>query len=167
MPSKLTSILIGALIYAVVGAIGAIISAASGGMQFVGGALGCIALIAGTAGAVWHYTSTYRLTIPAGQGAALGAGAGAVGALISWVLTWILTSAGIMADPVEQARRQMEGQGLTEEQMEMALRWTETFTGPLGIVVGLAIGAILGAIIGAIAALIFKKGEAGPDLEAY
>jgi hypothetical protein len=45
----------------------------------------------------------------------------------------------------------------------MAMQWTETFTGPLGIVLGLVIGAILGAIIGAIAALIFKKGDASPE----
>jgi hypothetical protein len=163
MPSKLNSILIGGLIYAVVGLIGAFLGAASGGMQYVGGALGCIALIAGTAGAVWHYTSTHRLTIPAGQGAALGAGAGALGALISGLLSWVLVTAGIMPDPAEQARRQMEGQGMTEEQVEMAMQWTETFTGPLGIVLGLVIGAILGAIIGAIAALIFKKGDASPE----
>jgi large-conductance mechanosensitive channel len=44
---------------------------------------------------------------------------------------------------------------------------TETFTGPLGIVVGIVFGAIVGAVVGAIAALLFKKGEASADLETY
>jgi hypothetical protein len=115
---------------------------------------------------VWHYTSTYRLTIPAGQGAALGAAAGAVGAVISWVLTWVLTSAGVMPDPAEQVRRQLESQpGMTEEQVEAAMQMTEMFSGPLGIVAGILIGAVLGAIVGAIAALVFKKGDATPGVD--
>ena len=167
MPSKLPSILIGALIYAVVGAIGGVLSVAGGGMQYVGGALGCLAMIFGAAGAVWHYTSTHRLTLPAGPGAALGAGAGALGALISWALTWVLTTTGIMPDPMEAARRQLEGQGMSEEQIEAAMQMTEMFSGPLGVVVGLGIGALIGAVVGAIAALVFKKGEADAGLEGY
>ena len=167
MASKLPSILIGALVYAVVASIGGILSATGGGAQYLGGALACIAIILGSAGAVWHYTSTHRLTIPAGQGAALGAGAGVVGAIVGWILNQILVAAGIVPDPIEAARRQLEGQGMTQEQMEMAMQWTERFTGPLGIVAGVIFAVVLGAIFGAIAALIFKKGEATPDLEAY
>jgi NADH:ubiquinone oxidoreductase subunit 6 (subunit J) len=167
MPNKSTSILIGGLIYAVVGLISAFLGAASGGMQYVGGALGCVALIAGAAGAVWHYTSTHRLTIPAGQGAVLGAGAGALGAAISGLVSWLLITAGVMPDPAEQARRQLEGQGLSEDQIATAMQMTEMFSGPLGIVVGLLVGALLGAIIGAIAALVFKKGDATPDVGTY
>ncbi len=167
MPSKLTSIFIGGLVYAIVSSIGAVLANAGEGMQYVGGAVGCLALIAGAGGAVWYFASTRRLTIPAGQGTAIGAGAGALGAAVGWVLQWVLVTTGVVADPVVQARRQLEAQGMSEEQMEMAMQMTQMFSGPLGIVVGIVVAAVLGAIAGAVAALVFKKGDATTDLESY
>ena len=163
--NKLTSILIGGLTYAIIGAIAGFLSQAGGGLQYLGGALAClVAPIVGCGMAVWHYTSTNHLTIPAGQGAGLGAGAGIVGGLIGWILQRLFLMIGLLDDPMVVARRQMESQGLSGEQMDQALKMTETFTGPLGIVIGFVIAAVLGAIVGAIAAMIFKKGG-DPELD--
>ena len=159
MQSKLPSILIGGVTYAVIGAIAGFLAQMGGGMQFVGGALAClVAPIVGCGLAVWHYTTTHQLTISAGQGAGLGAAAGVVGGLVGWIFQRLFIAAGLLLDPIEQARRQVADQGLSGEQAEQALQFAEMFSGPLGIVIGLVIAAILGAIIGAIAAVIFKKG---------
>ncbi|NNF57347.1 MAG: hypothetical protein HKN04_03815 [Rhodothermaceae bacterium] len=159
MPSKLPSILIGGITYAVIGAIAGFLAQMGGGMQFVAGALAClVAPIVGCGLAVWHYTTTHQLTIAAGQGAGLGAAAGILGGLVGWVLQQLFVAAGLLLGPAEQARRQVEAQGLSGEQAEQAVQFAETFSGPLGIVIGLVIAAVLGAIIGAIAAVIFKKG---------
>lgn len=169
MPNKLNSILIGGLIYGVLGTVISVLSASGGAMQNVGGVLCCLAIVGGAAGAVWHYATTYRLTIPAGQGAALGAGAGVLGAAVSGLLTWLLQLVGVIPDTaaqLERARRDLASQGMSPEQIEMAMQWGEMFSGPIGIVSALVVSALLGALIGAIAALIFKRGDAGADLEA-
>ena len=156
MQSKFPSIAIGSLVYAILGVIGSFL-AQSGG-SIVGGVIGCLAAIIGCGAAVWHYTSTHQLTISAGQGAGLGALTGVVGGLIGWIIQRMFIAAGLLLDPVEQVRRQMQDQGLSREQIDQAVELTESFSGPVGIVVGIVIAAILGAIIGAIAAVIFKTG---------
>ena len=165
MSAKLPSILIGGLVYAVLGLIGGFLASAGGGMQYAGGAIGCLAVLIGAAVAVWHYTSTNALTLSAGQGAGLGAMAGAVGSIVSWAGQLGLVAAGIMPDPVDTARAQLVAQGMTPEQIDQAMGMAEMFSNPLiGLVVGLAIGALLGAIGGAIGAAIFKKGAAGDTI---
>lgn len=161
MPSKTQSIIIGALVYIV---LGVLIN-----MMFVGttlgGILACLVSISAGLVAVWHYTSTHSVTLQAGQGAGMGAIAGVAGAVLGGLIGLLLISTGLMPDPMEAARLQMEGQGLSDEQIDQAMAMAENFSNPIiSLVIGGVIGAIVGAISGAISALIFKKGE---EAEVY
>lgn len=166
MPSKWTSILIGALAYTVLGILIQFLFQGGGPMA---GILGCLVMLSAGLVAVWHYTSTYHLTIPAGQGASIGALAGVIGGLIAGALSWMLIAAGLFPDPLELARRQLEAQpGMTEEQMEQAMAMAETFSNPvIGMGIGLVLGALVGAVSGAIGAVLFKKGDESAGLEEY
>ncbi|MDX1439915.1 MAG: DUF4199 family protein [Rubricoccaceae bacterium] len=155
MPSKTQSIIVGALVYVVLGLL----------IQFLfigttlGGVLGCLVLLSAGLIAVWHYTSTHSVTIAGGQGAGMGALAGFAGAIIGGLLGYLLISLGVMDDPMEAALAQMESQGLSDEQIEQGMAMAERFSNPvISMVIGSALGAILGAISGAVGALIFKKG---------
>ena len=89
----------------------------------------------------------------------MGALAGLAGAIVAGAIGFLLISAGILPDPVEAARIQMEGQGLSDEQIDDAMAMVERFSNPvIGMLIGAALGAIVGAISGAIGAVIFKKG---------
>lgn len=158
MPSKLQSILLGAVVYAVVSVVLAVIGQAAG-LGNVGGAVlllfSCLIGLALGAMPVWHYTSTHQLTVPAGTGAGMGAGALAIGVIIAAILQFALVAAGVMTDPQELMMDQWEAQGMTQEQIEMA----QTFSNPLiSTAIGLVIGAVIGAVGGAIGASIFKRG---------
>ncbi len=125
----------------------------------VAGLLGCLVPFSSGLVAVWHYTSTHNLTVPAGQGAGMGALAGLAGALVAGAIAYLLISVGILPDPIEAARTQMEGQGMSEEQLDSALAMMERFSNPvIGLAIGGVVGTLLGAISGAIGAVVFKKG---------
>ena len=158
MPSKNQSILLGALVSVVLGTILAFI-AYSGGTAglFLGGCGGCLAAFVGPVVAVWHYTNTHRLTIPAGSGAGLGALTGLTGAALSWVITFLFRAIGVFPTAEEWQRTTQEMFG--QEGAEVPDMSGSIFSSPIGeLVIGLLIGAIVGAIGGAIAASIFKKG---------
>lgn len=156
MPSKTQSILIGAVVYIVLGLLVQFLFQ-GGGM--VAGIISCLIPLSSGLVAVWHYTSTHSLTIPAGQGAGMGALAGLAGAVVAGAIGYALIAAGILPDPVEAARIQMESQGMSDEQIDGPMAIVERFSNPvIGLAIGAVIGSLLGAVSGAIGAVIFKKG---------
>ena len=169
MPPKLPSIVIGAAVYTVLSVLLTIV-AQSGGFvaQSLGGCGVCLAALAGPLIAVWHYTSTHTLTIPAGSGAGIGASAGALGGILSGVLSLILQAVGVLPDAAEQAaqaRAMLLERGMDPAQVDQQMELTSGFTGnpAIAIVLAVVIGAVVGAIAGAIGASVFKKGEARTD----
>lgn len=127
----------------------------------------CIGVIAGALTAVWHYTTTYDLTIPSGEGAGMGAVAGLIGAGLSTVLNLVLMAIGIRHDlAVSEFMLGRFGDQMAPEQYDQMMAMMEQpFTmggwiteNLVGIVIGLALSAVFGAIGGAIGAKLFKKG---------
>lgn len=168
MPSKLPSILIGAAVYAVLAILFSFVAQAGGTVaQVVGGCAVCLTAIVGPLVAVWHYTSTHSLTIPAGGGAGLGAAAGALGAVLGGILGLLLQAIGLLPDAeaqLAQSRAMMLEQGMDPAQIDQQLEMASAFSNPvIGIVIGIVVGAVVGAIAGAIGASVFKKGEARMD----
>ena len=165
-PSKNSSIAVGVAVYVVLGLVAAFITFSGGtATQTLGGLLSCLIGLAAPVVAVWHYTSTHSLTIPAGAGAGLGAITSAVGAVISTLLSWTFQRIGIFpttAEMMEQQRDQMIAQGMSPEDvdgmMEMFGGMGDNLLLQLGI--GVVLGAVIGAIAGAVAAAVFKKGDA-------
>ncbi|HIG74845.1 MAG TPA: DUF4199 family protein [Bacteroidetes bacterium] len=162
MPSKSQSILIGIGTSVILGLALAFVASNAGTIgQSLAGCFSCLVALAAPMVAVWHYTSTYNLTIPAGQGAGMGAAVGAGGAVLGGVLQQLLISIGVFPDPVQRVREMYEAQGMSAEDIEQMMGMMEMFSSPvMGIVLGLVIGALVGAIGGAIGAAIFKKGGA-------
>ncbi len=165
MPSKTPSILIGALVYALVGAVMSFV-ATSGGMvtAALGGCGACLAMLSGPMVGVWHYVSTNRLTIPAGSGAGLGAVAGLAGGVLGYALTAVLRAIDVLptaAEMLERQREMMIGAGLDAAQVDEQLAAGSAMSGPVAeIAISVIGGLIIGAIGGAVAASVFKKGEA-------
>jgi len=154
MSDKTQSILIG-------GAVVAVLST-----SYIGfiNCLCCAGVIIGAMTAVWHYTNTNSLTIPAGQGAVIGLLAAIVGAVLAMLVNYILINLGIRSDqaivefilnrfgdqmPLEQVEAM-------EEQLDASLSFGIFFINSL---IGLVVSTIFGAIGGAIGASVFKKGE--------
>ena len=154
MSDKTQSILIG-------GAVVAVLST-----SYIGfiNCLCCAGVIIGAMTAVWHYTNTNSLTIPAGQGAVIGLLAAIVGAVLAMLVNYILINLGIRSDqaivefilnrfgdqmPLEQVEAM-------EEQLDASLSFGTFFINSL---IGLVVSTIFGAIGGAIGASVFKKGE--------
>ena len=166
-PSKNPSIAVGLAVYVVLGLVAAFITF-SGGMatQSLGGVLSCLVGLAAPVVAVWHYTSTHALTIPAGQGAGLGAITSAVGAVIAGLLSWALQQVGVFPsneEIMEQTRDQLIAQGnMSPEDVDAMMGAMGGFADNVLLSVGVnaVIGAVVGAIAGAIAAAVFKKGDA-------
>ncbi len=156
MPSKTQSIIIGAVVYIVLGVLIQVLFQGGGP---VAGILGCLVSLSSGLVAVWHYTTTHNVTIPAGQGAGMGALAGLAGALIGVVIGFLLISAGILPEPLEAARLQLENSGLSDAEIDNAMAVAERLSNPaISGVIAAAVGALLGAISGAIGAVVFKKG---------
>ena len=165
MPSKTQSILVAAVVGAVLSVVVSFLAAAGGSVQYVGSALGCLTIIAVPLIAVWHYTNTHRLTLNAGSGAGLGAIAAVASGLLGYIITFGLQAVGVLPTQEEMIARQREdllSQAMSADQIDQAMGFPSMASGPVGIVIGVLIGAVVGAIVGAIAASIFKKGE--PEL---
>lgn len=162
MPNKTPSILLGAAIYAVASLIVSFI-AINGGTagQYITSVLCCLVAILVPAVAVWHYTNTYQITIPAGTGAGIGALAIVIGGVISYAIQKLLQVVGAFpsdAEIMERTRSQMLDQGMDPAQVDQAMQMGEMFQGIAGFALNLVIAAVIGAIAGAVAASIFKKG---------
>ncbi|MEM0963404.1 MAG: hypothetical protein AAGK21_12800 [Bacteroidota bacterium] len=166
MPSKVPSIILGAVVYTIAAFITGYISLNGGtSAQLITSALCCVSALLGPGVAVWHYTTTHSQTVPAGTGAGLGAAAVVIGGAVSYVITLALQAIGIYPSTeeiMERSRDQMLAQNpeLTAEQVDGAMQMAEMFSGPLGAVVNLVMAAVIGAIGGAIAASVFKRGTA-------
>ncbi|MEO0559720.1 MAG: hypothetical protein AAF170_16230 [Bacteroidota bacterium] len=167
MPSKTQSILVAAVVGAVLSVLTQFLASSGGGVQYVGSALGCISIIAVPLIAVWHYTNTHRLTLNAGSGAGLGAMASIASGLLGYIIAFGLQAVGVLPTQEEIIAAQREdllSQGLTAEQIDQAMGFATAMTGPVGIIVGLVIAAVVGAIVGAIGASVFKKGTADDEV---
>ena len=172
-PSKTPSILLGAV---VTGILGVIFSIASQQYQWLGIISCCLVPITGGILAVWHYTTTYELTIPGGEGARIGALTAFLGNILASILAVILSFVGIGHNPFsseaarEAALQQLERQNLPPEAYDQALQQIERFTSPefifLFALVGLIVYVLIGAVGGAIGSALFKQGdEATPSEE--
>lgn len=164
MPSKSQSIVLGAAVYTVAGLITAFVALGAGASgQYLVGVLCCVSALLGPFVAVWHYTTTNELTIPAGQGAGIGAVTIVLGGVVSYAITLVLQTVGAYpsdAELLERQRDQLVAQGLEPEQIEQALQMGEMFQGAGGVAINLVVAALIGAIAGAVAASVFKKGRA-------
>ena len=155
MPSKTQSILVGGLVVGLLNT----------SVLQVTAVLCCAGVIIGAMTGVWHYTTTYDLTISAGQGVLIGVGAAALGAVIAGILNYVLALAGLdvltqlMMDFVENAN-------LPPDQVEMIREQTTTSQGLSAVLLGIATNAVVfvifGAIGGAIGASVFKRGGDTP-----
>lgn len=123
----------------------------------------CLGVIAGAMTAVWHYTSTHRLTISAGRGAVLGLYAGALGALFAFLVNLVLAQLGLGGEAfAEFILSQLEGNVPPEQVEELRRQLGQSLTLQAQLVsafFNLVLYAIFGAIGGAIGAAVFKKGE--------
>ena len=162
MPSKSRSILIGAAVAAVLAFIQGFLAVGGGTSgQYLGSLLCCLVAAAGAGTAVWHYTTTHNLTIPAGTGAGLGAAAVSAGYLVAYLIGVVLQAVGLRpsnAELLEQGRQQMIDQGMDSALVDQGMGVAEMASGPLGAAITLLVMAVLGAIVGAIAASVFKRG---------
>lgn len=162
MPSKNPSVLLGAAVYAVASLITGFV-ALNGGQtgQYLVSVLCCLFALLGPGVAVWHYTSTNGLTVPAGVGAGMGAAAVFLGGLVSYGISRVLQAVNVYpsdAEMLERQRDQLIAQGMEPEAIESAMQMGEMFQGVGGALINLVIVAVIGAIGGAIAASVFKKG---------
>ena len=172
MPSKNPSIALGTVANVVL-SLGAAFLILQGGTALgaIAGCLGCLVILAGPMLAVWHYTSTHRVTLLPGQGAGLGAITGAIGALASGLIQQALIALDVLPDTAESLamqREEMLSQGMDPAQIDSAMGFAESLGGltsnPLmGIVLGVVLGAALGALFGALASVMFKKGGPASD----
>jgi hypothetical protein len=148
MSNKGTSILTGGLAIALLATLLALIPT-------IGPFISCLGVIAGAMVAVWHYTSTYGVSLPAGEGAGVGALAGVVGAILGILLGLLLVQAGVIPDPQQVVQEQLRD--MPAEQREMAERMARWGQGPIGWIISIVIYSILGAIGGAIGASVFRR----------
>jgi hypothetical protein len=172
MPSKTPSIALGAVAYVVL-SLGAAFLVVQGGtvLGALAGCFGCLVILAGPMLAVWHYTSTHRVTLLPGQGAGLGAITGAVGAVVSGLIQQALIALDVLPDTAEamaMQRDEMLSQGMDPAQIDSAMGFAEQLGGMtsnpfMSILFGLVIGAALGALFGALASVMFKKGGPASD----
>lgn len=162
MPSKVPSIALGGAVYAVAALFTGYVTLQGGtSAQYVTLLLCCVSALLGPAVAVWHYTTSYGITVQAGPGAGMGAAAVVAGGLVSYVVTLALQASGIYpsdAEIMERQREQLLAQGLDPAQIDQALQMGEMLSGPIGVAVNVIVAAVIGAVGGAIAASIFKRG---------
>jgi hypothetical protein len=153
MPDKQQSVFLGSIVVALLS------TSYIGYINFIC----CIGVIIGAVVAVWHYTDTHRLTIPAGRGAVLGLQAGLIGAVIALVLNYVLIQIGIRHDHllVDFIINNM-GDSLPPEQIDSMMDQRDEpvrlmpymLQGTLGVLLSGAFGALGGSI----GAALFKKG---------
>lgn len=84
-----------------------------------------------------------------------------IGGLISAIFSFILfkfIDPALLQTTLDKARQSMEDKAMTEEQIEMAMKWTQSMMSPIGMLISSFIGsAIFGAIISLIVSIFMKK----------
>ncbi len=169
MPPKTTSALIGALAAAGLATIISYFTMSGGAFANPGlGCIVCLAYIAGSLIAVWHYTNEHNLTLSGSQGVGLGLLTGVYAGVIAALLSYLLIAIGVMPG-MEEMLEQMEESGLLDQPgAEFSRRMMEMMSGPVGLVISLVQNAIVGGIVGlaggAIGRAIWKKGEEEDNL---
>jgi uncharacterized membrane protein YjgN (DUF898 family) len=122
----------------------------------------CAGVIIGALVSVWHYTSSYDLTMPSGQGAVIGLAAAALGGVIAVILNYLLAQVGLGVNEtvIRYALENYDLPSQSEEQLRQQLQQAQTLGAVLlnGLITVVVYG-IFGAIGGAIGASIFKKGN--------
>ena len=125
-----------------------------------GGCLACLAYIGAGVMAVWHFSTTNQINVPAGKGVVLGLMAGVAATVIAIILADILRSVGWMPG-LEETIAQMEEAGsldaMDEGTRDTVLGLVEKMFGWVGKIVGLLIGSLAGMIGGAIGGALFKN----------
>ena len=173
MPDQKQSILLGALVTALLGLLLAFFSQGGGQMSaaVAGMAACCLAPLAGALMALWHFTDTHTVTLSTGEGAKLGAITAALGSVLSSALTYLFRFLGIFPGPEEQVdmmRERMYEQGMTEEQVNQALEMSQNFMSPVAqlgfVIAAVFIFAVVGAAGGALGSALFKKGGDTPSV---
>ncbi len=159
MQEKLPSILLG-------GAVVGIANILIGQIPVVGSCLACLLYIGAGMLAVWHYTNSYQVTLPGGQGALIGLLSGIMAALLSHVLAILLIRFGVLPDPIAMMEASGQLSQMPPEQAEMALRIARTMAGPVGLLIGAVIGGLIGLLGGVVGAATFKKGPTEDDTSA-
>lgn len=158
MPSRAQSVLIGGVVIGVAIAILDFV-------PFLGQCLACLAIVGAGVLAVWHYTSTYNLTITGGTGAGMGALAAIVAAIVDGLFGFVFAALGLTISPQEAMRRsvdQMREGGMSPEQVEAVQQFVESpLFLPSVMFCAIVIYALLGAIGGAVGASIYQKGDEG------
>lgn len=125
--------------------------------------------VVGIGVAVWAITTAIRIDRDqqlggyiglgrcVGLGALIGLVAGAVSAVFSMLYMTVINPG--FADQLKEAMvAQWEAQGMSEEQIEMAISMSSSFTNPVMMAVWQTLGgALLGLIIGLVAGLFLKR----------
>lgn len=158
MPDQKNSVLLGALVVAIL----------STSYLSLINCLCCLGVIIGSMTAVWHYTSTYGVTIELGHGALLGVLAAALGTLIATIANYLLVQMGLDANAaiaetvISMFSDAMSPEQLDELRSQLQNRQDVSFgqhliSGAFGII----IASLFGALGGVIGASVFKKGGDG------
>lgn len=128
--------------------------------------LACLAYVGAGLLAVWHYTSTYQLTIPGGKGAGMGALSGLIAAAVAQAIAFLLSQLGL-APSMEEAITQALETGMADPDQVDQIRAFVTSPGFLvgALLFSALIAALLGVLGGAIGASVFKKGPVEDHLD--
>lgn len=152
MPSKLQSIVLGAIVVTVLS------TSYLGFINF----LCCAGVIIGALVTVWHYTSTHGVSVPPGQGAVMGLAAAALGAFLAIFTNYLMILLDVRHDlfftdmMLDAFGDQMPP--AQRDELEAARDVEPTLSGQFtNGLIGMVISAIFGAIGGAIGASIFKS----------
>lgn len=89
-----------------------------------------------------------------GQGVGIGFWAGLVSSVVSSIFTFIYVSfidSSFIANIIRKAEEDMQAQGKTQAEIDMAMPWVEKFTTPVAL---LAMGLIFGILMAVFIALI-------------
>lgn len=155
----------GGLVAALISVVFTFVAQGAAGNPAIGIAACCLPAVVGALVGVWHYTSNNNATLELGPGAKLGAMTGVVGGLVGGLLGLLLRLIGVLPGAeaqMETARQSMMDRGMSDAEIEQALKFSEIFTGPAGQIMGLVLGIVIFAIVGAIGGMIgsaiFKKG---------
>lgn len=167
MPDKTPSVILGALVYVVLGTIISLATPTAaggqGGLGMLVGCLSCLLVMGSGMIAVWHYTNTHQLTLAAGQGVTLGMMSAVLGAITAALIGFLLMTLGLrpgVEEVMDMTIAELEQQGMTDAQIDSAIGITRMMLSPIAMIAMAVIsGAIGGAIGGALGAVFFKKGS--------
>lgn len=123
--------------------------------------LSFLILIAGLVIAMKNYKELNHGFMSYGQGLGIGAIVSLIYGLLSGITTWIYTS---FVDPdymgriMEKQREEWVRQGMSDEQIDAAVQMSQSFSGPVAMILGAAIGTlVIGFIISLIVSAIMKN----------